>query len=74
MLTPFEMWTVEPEEFFERGDRVAVVVRARVRHKESSAEIENLTGNLWTIRDGAVVSMRMFPQPEKALEAAGLSE
>jgi uncharacterized protein len=74
MLTPFEAWTAEPEEFFEHGDQVVAVVKVRVRHKDSSAEIENRTGNLWTIRDGAVGSMRMFPQPEKALEAAGLSE
>ena len=74
MLTPFEAWTAEPEEFFEHGDQVVAVLKARVRPKDSSAEIENRTGHLWTIRDGAVVSMRMFPQPEKALEAAGLSE
>jgi ketosteroid isomerase-like protein len=74
MQTPFEVWSVEPEEFFEHGDQIAVVVRARMRPKGSSAEIENRTGNLWTLRDGKVVSMRMFPKPEKALEAAGLRE
>jgi ketosteroid isomerase-like protein len=74
MLTAFEASRAEPEEFFEHGDQVAVVVRGRVRPKGSSAEIENRTGNLWTLRDGKVVSMRMFPKPETALEAAGLSE
>ena len=74
VFTPFEAWTAEPEEFFEHGDQVAAVVKARARPKGSSAEIENRTGHLWTIRDGAVVSMRFFPQPEKALEAAGLRE
>jgi ketosteroid isomerase-like protein len=74
MQTPFEAWSVEPEEFFEHGDQIAVVVRARMRPEGSSAEIENRTGNLWTLRDGKVVSMRMFPKPEKALEAAGLRE
>jgi ketosteroid isomerase-like protein len=46
MQTPFEAWSVEPEEFFEHGDQIAVVVRARMRPKGSSAEIENRTGNL----------------------------
>jgi len=50
------------------------VVHLRVRPKGTTAEIENRTGHLWTIRNGKVVSMRLFPQPEKALEAAGLSE
>jgi uncharacterized protein len=72
MLTPFDTWTAEPEECFEHGDQVVAVVKGRARPKGSSAELENRTGHLWTLRDGAVVSMRMFPQPEKALEAAGL--
>jgi ketosteroid isomerase-like protein len=74
MQTPFEAWSVEPEEFFEHGDQIAVVVRARMRPKGSSAEIENRTGMLWTLRDGKVLSLRLFAKPEEALEAAGLSE
>jgi len=60
--------------FIESGDRVVVIVKARMRPTGSSAEIENRTGALWTIRDGMVVSIRVFPKPEEALEAAGLSE
>jgi uncharacterized protein len=74
VLTPFEAWTAEPEEFLERGDQIAVVVKGRMRPKGSSAEVENRTGALWTIRGGKVVSMRLFPKPEEALEAAGLEE
>ena len=74
VLTPFEVWTAEPEDFFESGDQIAVVVKARWRPKGSSAEVENRTGALWTIRDGTVVSMRFFGKPEEALEAVGLSE
>ena len=74
MLTPFDAWGAEPETFFEHGDQIAVVVRGRVRPKGSSAEIENRTGHLWTFRDGKAVSLQMFPKPEQALEAAGLSE
>ena len=62
------------QEFFEHGDQVVAVVKGRMRHKDSSAEIENRTGQLWTFHNGKVRSMRMFPQPEKALEAAGLRE
>jgi uncharacterized protein len=74
LLTAFDAASAEPEEFFERGDQVAVVVKARMRPRGSSAEIELRNGNLWTIRDGIVVSVRMFAKPEEALEAIGLRE
>jgi ketosteroid isomerase-like protein len=67
-------WTVQAEELIESGDQVAVVVKFCARPKGSSAEIETRNGHLWTLRGGKVVSVRMFPEPEKALEAAGLRE
>jgi ketosteroid isomerase-like protein len=72
LLTPFEASTAEPEEILEHGDQVVAVVKGRVRIRDTSDEIENRTAHLWTFRGATVVSMRIFPQPEKALEAAGL--
>ncbi len=69
---PYEAVTVEPVEFFESGDQLVVFLETRLRPRGSSAEIEVRTGNLWTIRDGTVVSLRIFPEREQALEAAGL--
>jgi uncharacterized protein len=74
MSTAFETRIYEPEELIESGDQVVVVVKARMRPRGSSAELELRNGNLWTIRDGMVVSMRMFAKPEEALEAAGIEE
>ena len=74
LLGAFDTGIAEPEEVFESGDQVVAVVRTRARPRGSSAEIEIRTGHLWTFRDGKVASMRLFPQPAKALEAAGLSE
>jgi ketosteroid isomerase-like protein len=73
-LTAFEAWAIEPEEFVESGDQVVVLVKTRARPKDSSAEIEVRNGHLWAFRDGKPVSMRIFPEPEKALEAAGRRE
>ncbi len=67
---PYEAVTTEPVEFFDRGDQLVVFLKTRLRPKDSSAEIEVGTGHLWTIRDGTAVSLRLFPEPEKALEAA----
>ena len=73
LFAPFEEVVAEPEEFLERGDQVVVLVVVRSRPRGSSAFIENRIGHLWTMRDGQVVRFQIFPEREKALEAAGLS-
>jgi ketosteroid isomerase-like protein len=74
LLGALEAASAEPEELIESGDQVAVILKARARPKGTSAELELRNGALWTIRDGMVVSMRVFAKPEDALEAAGLRE
>jgi ketosteroid isomerase-like protein len=73
-ISAFESSIAEPVEVFERGEHVAVFVKIRAQPKGSSAEIEVLIGHLFTLRDGLIVRLQTFPQREKALEAAGLSE
>lgn len=70
----FDLWVIEPEEFFERDDLVVAFVKFRLRPKGSSAEFEIQIGTLWTIRDGKVVSAHGYPQREEALKAAGIGE
>jgi ketosteroid isomerase-like protein len=71
----FESWISVPVEFFESGDRVVAIVNNRLRPKGGMiGEFEYRNGNIWTIRDGSVVSMIGFPTPEETLEAAGLRE
>jgi uncharacterized protein len=71
LFDPFEEVIVEPEEFFERGDQIAVFVVARMRPAGSSAVIENRIGHLWTMREGKASRLELFPKREDALEAAG---
>jgi ketosteroid isomerase-like protein len=73
LFEPFEEVIVEPEEFFERGDRVAVFLLVRLRPAGSSAFVENRIGHLWTVRDGKPARLAVYPRREEALEAAGLS-
>src|SRR5438034_1305042 len=73
-LTAFDNLVLEPEEFFEGGDQVVVFVKASAQIKGSSGDLENTHGHLWTIRDGTILSLRMFPKRGEALEAAGLRE
>jgi ketosteroid isomerase-like protein len=74
LLEPFEEVVTVPEKFFERGDQIVVFVLLRSRPKESSATMEIRIGHLWTMRDGKVAGLELFPVREEALEAVGLSE
>jgi hypothetical protein len=42
----------------------------RTRPRGSSAMVEIRVGHLWTIRDGKLASLEIFPEREKALQAA----
>ena len=69
---PFEEVLAEPQEFFECGDRIVVFFLQRCRPKGSTAVVEIQAGHLWTMRDGKAARCEIFPEREKALEAAGL--
>ena len=75
MLSGFDFWIMEPVEFRESGAQVVVVVDHRLRPKGgTSGEFEFRNGHVWTIREGAVLSMVGFETSKGALKAAGLSE
>jgi ketosteroid isomerase-like protein len=67
-------WRVEPERFLAAADCVVVFVRIRARGAESGAEVEFERGQVWRIRDGRAISMEIYVDRAKALEAAGLRE
>jgi ketosteroid isomerase-like protein len=62
----------EPEEFFEGDDQIVVFVKILSRPHGGNVDMEARVGNLWTIRDGTVLSLKTFAVREDALEAAGL--
>jgi ketosteroid isomerase-like protein len=70
----FDNHIFEPDEFLENGDQVVVLLTRRARPKGGSADIVVRNGHLWTVRDGTILSMKSFPDPEKALEAVRLRE
>lgn len=74
MTAPFEETVFEPEEFFERGDRIVVFVRLKARPSGAGGLIENQIGHLWTMRNGKPVRCETFPRREDALEAVEAEE
>jgi ketosteroid isomerase-like protein len=71
-FAPFEEVVITPEEFFERGEQVVVFFLQRSRPRGSSRVVEVRAGHLWTMRDHRPARCEIFPQREKALEAAGM--
>jgi ketosteroid isomerase-like protein len=69
-LSAWESYRVEPLSFHDAGDQVAVVVHIVGRTHE--LEVEETRSSLLTLRDGRVVRVQSFADPEGAREAAGL--
>jgi ketosteroid isomerase-like protein len=70
----FDKFIWEPEQFFEGGDQVVAFVTTRARPRGGSVDLVVRNGWWWTIRDDVILSVKSFPEPERALEAAGLRE
>ena len=72
-LRPFEEVVLEPFEFFERGDQIAVFVLIRYRLRGTSVTPPEVRiGTVWTMRDGKAIRCETFPRREQALEALEL--
>jgi ketosteroid isomerase-like protein len=69
-LSMWESYKVEPLSFHDAGDQVAVVVHIVGRTHE--LEVDETRSSLLTLRDGRVVLVQSFADPEGAREAAGL--
>jgi ketosteroid isomerase-like protein len=68
-LSTWASYRVEPLRFDDVGDQVAVVVHITGRTDE--LEVDETRSSLLTLRDGRVVRVEAFADPEDAREAAG---
>jgi ketosteroid isomerase-like protein len=68
-VSAWESYRVEPLSFDDAGDQVAVVVHIVGRTHE--LEVDETRSSLLTVRDGRVVRVQSFADPEGAREAAG---
>lgn len=67
----FADYEFEVRELIDAGDSVVMVLRQVGRGKCSGAAVEMTMGWLYTLRDGKIISVRMFADREEALAAAG---
>ena len=66
--------TVEVDELVEVDEeRVLMIGRQRARGGSGGVEVEAPIGGLYRLRDGRIVSLRFFLDPDQARAAAGAS-
>ena len=73
-VATWEEWREEIEEMRDLGSRVLVLSVQRGRGKGSGAEVEARYAMLYDLHGGEITSMRMYGNPNDALEASGLRE
>jgi len=69
-LSTWESYRVEPLRFDDAGDQVAVVVH--IVGRTHQLEVDETRSSLLTVRDGRVVRVQSFADPEGARKAASL--
>ena len=71
---PFEEWEIVVDELVDNGDQVITRQHQRGRGATSGASAQLESGTIFTVHDGKIVRVEIYGDPDKALEAAGLSE
>jgi ketosteroid isomerase-like protein len=69
-LSAWDSYRVEPLSFDDAGDRVAAVVH--IVGSTHGLEVEETRSSLLTLRDGLIVRVESFADPDGARQAAGL--
>jgi uncharacterized protein len=65
----FENVRYEPCDFIDAGNHVVVRIRQAGRGKASSVPVEEVIANLWKLRDGKCVEVRVYSTEQEALDA-----
>jgi ketosteroid isomerase-like protein len=73
MEDDWSSFRVDPLEFHDRDERVAVIARVTGRGRGSGVDIEMVGGFVAELRDGRITRLTSHSDPGAALEAVGLS-
>jgi ketosteroid isomerase-like protein len=68
----FENFRLDPQRFFENGEKIVAVLSMTGRGRTSGVPVEERIAHLWTLREGLAIELQAFTDPADALEAAGL--
>jgi len=70
----WEEFLVTPEQMIDAGERVVVLESLCGRGKGSGVETSSRSASVWTVRDGQIIHMATYYDPQEALKAVGLQE
>jgi len=68
-LAPWDEYRVDLEEITDRGEHVLARTRHHMHGKASGIEVEKVIFQLWTVRHGRIVRVRMYYDEAQALAA-----
>jgi hypothetical protein len=71
-LEPWVTYHVQVEEIIEAGNRVVVLIRDRGRRHDTDAEVELISGSVWTVRDGRIARVEFYGNRDELFDATGL--
>ena len=72
LFKTFEAWSSQLVELHDAGDQVVAIVHNRGRSRATGLDLDEIVGHVYAVRDGRIVSMRVYPSAEEAISAAGL--
>ena len=64
----------EPERFLVAGDRIVVLVHARVRAKGTTEWQDVRLADVYTVRNGKAIKMQAFADRQEALRSVGIKD
>ncbi len=72
-MSGWNEYSAEMKELVDVGDQVVAVIHEMAQMGKSGVVLDRDLAQLWTLRDGRAIFLRVFPTKAEALEAAGLS-
>ena len=74
LFEAWEIYSLEPVQIHDLGDRVLAIVREVGRGRTSGVEVDSLWGYLITIEAGQIKRIEAYRDADRALEVAGVGE
>jgi ketosteroid isomerase-like protein len=71
-VSAWEDWRLEVKELIDAGDDVVAIVHQSGRSKTTGLPVDMTFAQVWSYQDGKQTRMRMYADPQEALEAVGL--
>jgi ketosteroid isomerase-like protein len=72
ILGAFSLVDSTVEEWIDGGDDIVAVMRMRARGRKSGVPVESHEAHVWTVRNGKLWRLRIYPTRDEALGALGL--